>query len=149
MARSPLPQDFVCATCGADFSRPPTRGHRPINCLGCRKPKGGNTPARRAAWAARRARKAGARVESFTPVEIFERDGWVCGICDEPVDRTKVYPDPNSSSLDHIRPLSLGGEHSRANTRLAHLSCDKRRGAARGEDLTIWLEEADDARSCA
>lgn len=93
------------------------------------------TEAMRRRDAARRARFVGARVESFTHAEVYERDGWVCGICAEPVDRALVYPDPLSPSLDHVVPLSLGGEHSRANTRLAHLSCNVKRGAARGEDL--------------
>lgn len=85
--------------------------------------------------AARRARLVGARVESFTHTEVYERDGWVCGICTEQVNRSLTYPNPMSPSLDHIVPLSLGGEHSRANTRLSHLTCNVKRGAARGEDL--------------
>jgi len=76
----------------------------------------------------RRARKAGATIERFLNVEIFERDDWTCGICDLPVDREASWPDPNMPSLDHIQPLSLGGDHSRANTRCAHLGCNVRRG---------------------
>ena len=78
--------------------------------------------------AVRRARKAGATIERFLNVEIFERDAWICGICDLPVDREASWPDPNMPSLDHIQPLSLGGDHSRANTRCAHLGCNVRRG---------------------
>lgn len=85
--------------------------------------------------AARRARKAGATIESFTHQEIFERDAWTCGICNTPVDQTLSYPDPMSSSLDHVVPLARGGEHSRGNTRLAHLNCNVRRGTAVDEDF--------------
>lgn len=77
----------------------------------------------------RRALKAGATVEDFKHVEVFERDGWVCGICSEPVDRELKFPDPMSVSLDHVIPLANGGEHSRANTQCAHLSCNVRKGA--------------------
>lgn len=87
------------------------------------------TEARRKASATRRARKAGARVEAFKPLEVFERDSWICGICTEPVDRTLAYPDPMSVSLDHVVPLVHGGEHSRANTRCSHLTCNVKRGA--------------------
>lgn len=83
--------------------------------------------------AARRARKAGATVESFTHAEIYERDQWICGICHERVDQGLSYPDPLSPSLDHVKPLVHDGEHSRANTRLAHLVCNVRRGAATDE----------------
>ena len=42
-------------------------------------------------------------------MEIGERDGWICGICDEPIDKTLRFPNQQSPSLDHIKPLSLGG----------------------------------------
>lgn len=78
---------------------------------------------------ARRARLADALDEVFPPVEVYERDGWVCGICGEPVDANLKHPNPLSPSLDHIVPLALGGRHSRANTQLAHLVCNVRKGA--------------------
>lgn len=77
---------------------------------------------------ARRARERGALVEKFDRVEIFERDGWICGICNEPVDPGLAHPDPMSASLDHIVPVSRGGKHSRANTQCAHLTCNVRKG---------------------
>lgn len=80
----------------------------------------------------RRAQKRGngAR-ERFTRTEIGDRDGWACGICGLPVDKTLRFPDQQSPSLDHIIPLSLGGEHTRANSRIAHWICNVRRGADR------------------
>ncbi|WP_409347890.1 HNH endonuclease [Nocardia fluminea] len=76
----------------------------------------------------RRARLAKAVTESFRPIEIFERDSWECGICARPVERSRCAPDPLSASVDHIVPVSLGGDHTRANVRLAHLRCNIRRG---------------------
>jgi 5-methylcytosine-specific restriction endonuclease McrA len=32
-------------------------------------------------------------------------------------------------SLDHVIPLSLGGDHSMANTQAAHLDCNTRKQA--------------------
>lgn len=81
----------------------------------------------------RRARKAGADCENFRSEEVYDRDRWICGICFEHVDPSLRYPDPRSASLDHIVPLSLGGGHTRKNTRCSHLECNVRRGAARGE----------------
>lgn len=83
--------------------------------------------------ATRRARKAGATVESFTHLEVYVRDEWVCGICGEHVDQTLSYPHPLSPSLDHVVPLARDGDHSRANARLAHLTCNVRRGVGDGE----------------
>jgi 5-methylcytosine-specific restriction endonuclease McrA len=98
------------------------------------------TPARQAADIRRRARKAGARVEKFTHVEIFERDGWRCALCGGRVDQQLAWPDPMSKSLDHIVPLSAGGDHVRANVQLAHLTCNVRKSAGyieTGEQLML------------
>ena len=92
------------------------------------------TESRKAADQRRRAAKRGAEVEKFTSLEIFERDGWKCGICGRKVDPELTWPHPESASLDHIVPLSQDGEHSRANTRLAHLDCNIQRGDRGGNE---------------
>ena len=74
--------------------------------------------------ARRRMRIAEALVEPFDPADVFERDGWVCQLCQERVDPELAYPDPLSKSLDHIVPISKGGAHSFANGQLAHLRCN-------------------------
>jgi 5-methylcytosine-specific restriction endonuclease McrA len=33
-----------------------------------------------------------------------------------------------SATLDHVVPISVGGEHTRENVRCAHLRCNARRG---------------------
>lgn len=91
----------------------------------------GGRDALRSADSRRRARKFAAPVESFTHLEIFERDGWRCGICRQRINRRLSYPNPRSASLDHIIPLALGGSHTRANVRATHLDCNVQRGAAR------------------
>lgn len=75
----------------------------------------------------RRAWKLALPAETFTRQDVFERDQWMCGICDTAVDPKLNHPDPLSASLDHIQPLSLGGHHVRSNARLAHLICNVRR----------------------
>lgn len=77
----------------------------------------------------RRARMRAAFVEAFDRAEIFERDGWVCQLCMEPTDRSAEWPDQRMASLDHIIPISRGGEHSRANAQTSHLGCNVRKGA--------------------
>jgi 5-methylcytosine-specific restriction endonuclease McrA len=77
---------------------------------------------------AQRQRQKAAGGEQFEPREVFDRDGWRCGICGTAVNQALRYPHPMSASLDHVVPLALGGKHARANTRLAHLSCNLRKG---------------------
>ena len=83
---------------------------------------------RRANYELRRARKkTNGPVEKFMNTDVFTRDGWICGICGELVDKNLVWPDPMSASLDHIIPLSRGGPHTLNNVQLAHLSCNTRK----------------------
>lgn len=75
-----------------------------------------------------RARKLGATVEDFARMDVFERDGWVCGICHEPIPKSHSFPAPLSASLDHIVPLIRGGDHSMANSQASHLRCNLSKG---------------------
>ena len=70
----------------------------------------------------------GGLYEHFSATEIYERDGWVCKLCGEMVQRDAKWPEPLSPSLDHIVPLSKGGGHLRDNVQLAHLICNVRKG---------------------
>lgn len=75
-----------------------------------------------------RAAYFGVAYEVVPRTEIFERDGWVCGICALPVDQTVKFPDPGSATLDHVVPMSLGGAHDRANLQCAHFYCNTVKG---------------------
>jgi hypothetical protein len=76
----------------------------------------------------RRAQKIGTQTEPIRNAVVYERDGWICGICETSVDATLAYPHPLSASLDHVVPLSLLGPHTYENVRLAHLRCNIGRG---------------------
>jgi 5-methylcytosine-specific restriction endonuclease McrA len=80
---------------------------------------------------ARRARavKRAAFVEHVEPLVVLELDDGVCGICGEDVD-------PFDFHIDHIHQLHQGGEHSYANVRVAHPSCNMRRKRKDAERLT-------------
>ena len=77
----------------------------------------------------KRAERYGVAFEPISRIEIFERDGWICGICGEPVDRLLRSPNQMSPSLDHRLPMALGGAHLRANVQCSHLICNIRKGA--------------------
>lgn len=69
--------------------------------------------------------------------EIGNRDGWTCYLCDLPIDRTLIWPDPGSPTTDHVIPLSRGGEHDPANVRITHARCNAAKGDRLPEDLLI------------
>lgn len=70
---------------------------------------------------------------SISPVRrlaIYERDGWTCQLCGDPVDRALGPSDAWGATLDHIECQSwtLVPDHSEANLRLAHRMCNSVRG---------------------
>ena len=73
---------------------------------------------------ARRAAKKGSQNEVFLNSVVFERDGYVCGLCGKKIDKRTKNPHPKSASLDHIIPISLGGSHTLNNVQCAHLGCN-------------------------
>jgi hypothetical protein len=69
------------------------------------------------------ARRRGAKVvELVIPLVVLERDDGVCGICGGDVDEFDF-------SIDHIIACRDGGDHSYANTQVAHGACNSSKGA--------------------
>ena len=89
-----------------------------------------NRDANHAILMKRRALKRAAFVEVVRRDYLAKRDGWLCGICREIVAR-------ENWSVDHIIPLSKGGEHSYANTQIAHLSCNVSKNAKMPEEMLL------------
>ena len=80
--------------------------------------------AKRASELKRRAAKANVFCEEIDTQEIFARDKWTCQLCGKKVLRRVKWPHDFFPSIDHIIPLSKGGEHSRKNVQCAHLICN-------------------------
>jgi len=55
---------------------------------------------------------------------LFERDRGRCHLCGRKVLVRGLKRDPLGPSIDHLVPIALGGEHSYANTALAHMRCN-------------------------
>jgi 5-methylcytosine-specific restriction endonuclease McrA len=85
----------------------------------------GKTKSRRIRRSAERARLRGATVEFVDPIKVFDRDAWRCQICLKKVSKkNRGSTKPNAPELDHILPLSKGGEHSYANTQCTCRKCN-------------------------
>jgi hypothetical protein len=70
-----------------------------------------------------RARRLGYR-EAFPIWVIGDRDGWVCGICNRPVDALLEVPHAEAGTVDHVVALASGGPHALNNVQLAHFMCN-------------------------
>jgi HNH endonuclease len=60
--------------------------------------------------------------------QLAEEHGWMCWVCEEPIDPTLNYPDLLSVSVDHVIPLARRGTNRWENLRPAHLICNSQRG---------------------
>lgn len=87
----------------------------------------------------RRARMYDANAEVIDRDAIGARDGWKCGLCGGRVDDALAWPHPQSPSLDHIQPLSVGGRHIHANVQIAHLSCNIAKGNRGGGEQLLLI----------
>jgi len=120
--------EFRCIECGVSFHGHVLMGGTRRACKRCQ---------RRIECATRRHALRDRTRERVGKDEIAERDGWRCGICDRLIPRTLKVPNPRALVLDHLLPVSVGGEHTRANLRAAHFSCNSRRGAVGSAQLRL------------
>ena len=66
----------------------------------------------------REARKKGAtQIEKFTRQEVWIKGWGICGICMAPAN-------PDDWHVDHIIPLSRGGQHTLKNVQVSHPRCN-------------------------
>jgi 5-methylcytosine-specific restriction endonuclease McrA len=86
----------------------------------------------------KRVRRHGAVSEPYTLAEIAKRDRYRCGLCRSKVDVHLPYQYPQAATVDHLIPLSLGGDDTRANVQLAHRGCNARKqNRGGGEQLRL------------
>ena len=69
-------------------------------------------------------KRGAAVVESVSLRQVASRDRFLCGLCGRRVKMTAGVPHPLAPTVDHVVPLSVGGDHSMANVQLAHFRCN-------------------------
>lgn len=137
---SPIRHAFTCLDCNGEFLLASRKGYSRRRCDDCgyrrqlsqsqawlnarpEMKRAKNRENRRR----RRVIRRSVLAERFTDREIFDRDGWLCGLCGLLVDRALLHPDLMAASLDHIIPVVRGGHHTRRNVRCTHALCNSRK----------------------
>jgi hypothetical protein len=94
---------------------------------------------KRCASAAGKYRRGRFLIPARRRLAIYERDGWTCQLCLEPIDSTLGPSDPWAATLDHIVCQSWGQEpdHSDENLRLAHRWCNSVRADERFHTVDV------------
>jgi hypothetical protein len=129
-SRKAKEQTSICPACGQEFNQ---RGHKLKYCSHSCSVKAQAEVYRRNTTTRRALRVTNGNVETINPKEIFERDGWRCQLCGKKVDK-RLYKTKGTAmhssapSLDHIIPISRGGEHTKANVQCACYLCNCRKG---------------------
>lgn len=129
------PRDvLVCKECGSEFM--PEYGDKKRKycsevCL--------RRSMRRERKQRERARMRNARVETVNAVEVFSRDKWRCQLCKKKLKRSDRGTTKDSApELDHIVPLSKGGEHSYRNTQCVCRRCNSEKGSVERGQLRLF-----------
>lgn len=112
----------ACRYCGLLFTA------RARNAAYC-----GRACRNRATVNGRRRRLAAVDARPYSKVAIYERDGWVCQLCDEPINRMALWPAEDCATVDHIVPISRGGADVPENLQTAHWRCNRAKGAGNND----------------
>lgn len=115
-----------CPECGKIFEGTGVQGGKRYCSDACRKRKQNRGHDRRL-------NRCNIRDNSITLKKLYERDGGVCQICGA---KLSFSGDPNSDeypSIDHIIPISKGGDHVWNNVQLACRRCNTEKSDNLGE----------------
>ncbi len=128
---------MTCSICGAEYSHTISMGRPKTVCSDvCDAER--TKRIRRAARSARKARQRNVTTERVDAIKVFERDGWRCQGCGRKTPRKlRGTYDDLAPELDHIIPLSKGGEHSYRNTQLLCRGCNAAKSDGPGGQLRL------------
>ena len=76
-----------------------------------------------------KARRMGAIIETIDRRKVYAKDNYICQLCNQPTDPSAHHWDNNYPSIDHIKPLAKGGNHTYDNVQTAHRGCNSRKQA--------------------
>lgn len=69
-----------------------------------------------------------AKGDPIDPKILFELHNWMCWVCKEPINRRLRLPNYYAATVEHIVPLSKGGEHVWSNVAVSHAICNFNKG---------------------
>lgn len=88
----------------------------------------------------RRVREAGGSYQNFKVADVLARDGWKCRACG--IDTPEALRGKwvhNAPELDHVMPVSRGGDHSMENTQCLCRSCNGLKKDRTMAEFMGWL----------
>ncbi|WP_369907867.1 HNH endonuclease [Thioclava sp. NG1] len=135
---STLPASANCSLCGSEF-KPVSTGGKPSSFCSSSCKAQAKLKLRATSRRKQKARKRAVTVESVDAISVFDRDSWKCQICGvkTPKSLRGTYDD-RAPELDHIHPISKGGEHSYRNTQCTCRKCNAEKSDGAGGQLRLF-----------
>ena len=93
-------------------------------------------------WRRKRALHLAVHSEPYTRKQVFEKSGGICGICGLPIETNHGVRRQLWFTVDHIQPISKGGEDTLQNVQAAHNLCNMtKNNLVLAEDRLLNLRE--------
>lgn len=120
--RRPSPT-HICSRCGASGATKRSR-HAPLcpQCVATKRKA--RIKKEKLMYHLKKRGKRFREAETIIAEDVFCSNLWMCGVCGGRVDHSLKSPSPLCAELDHIRPISRGGQHTRANVQCTHRICN-------------------------
>jgi len=143
-----VPRSFTCKECGEEITTEYGNKKSVFCCQGCAKRYEHKLRCSTVEHKIQKAEQTRRRkkqlkeqfVECVNYDLLYERDKGVCQICGLPALYDKHADWDWSGSIDHIIPLSRGGEHSMMNCQLSHRICNSIKLDKTDEFVIDWEE---------
>lgn len=147
------PRTFICKECGTEFTTKCGSPRSVFCCQSCADKyehrKEHATERHRNYMRGQKAQRLQRLQENFVEDvsydAVFKRDRGICGICGLPVIYDKQADNNWSGTIDHIEPLSCGGEHSMDNCQLAHRICNSLKCTESRNFSIDWFVKAEES----
>lgn len=145
-----VPKTYVCKECNTEFTTECGDTHSVFCCQSCadkydRRQEHQTERHKQSMREAKRRREKQLRdsfIENVSYDAIYQRDGGICQICGLPVHPAKGVDNNWDGTIDHIKPLSVGGKHSMANCQLAHRICNSLKHQQTEEFTVDWEKKS-------
>ncbi len=130
----------TCCDCGVTFQVfLKTRSPRCRECWAERRKEQARAARTGNGTHRRRARKYGVEYVPFKKSNVFKRDKWRCQMCGKKTTKKHGNTHDDYPELDHVMPMSLGGDHTMENTQCLCRACNAAKSNKHPAEVGVGL----------